>query len=118
VAVAECCLAGGLGARLEPPASSAERLEARGAPPASSAERLEARRAPLPSSADRLEARLFGEGPGAFVVSGPRRALAAFGAAATVLGEVGGDELALGPIRVPFAELARVHADGLAGLLR
>ena len=34
---------------------------------------------------------LFGEGPGAFVVSGPPSALRAFGAAARVLGEVGGD---------------------------
>ena len=37
------------------------------------------------------EALLFGEGPGAFVVSGPREALARFGAAARVLGTVGGD---------------------------
>jgi phosphoribosylformylglycinamidine synthase II len=62
---------------------------------------------------------LFGEGPGAFVVSGPREAFAAFGAAATVIGTVGGDVLRLaGTLSVPVAELARVHADGLAGLMR
>ena len=37
---------------------------------------------------------LFGEGPGAFVVSGPAEAMTAFGAAARVIGEVGGEALA------------------------
>ena len=36
---------------------------------------------------------LFGEGPGAFVVSGPAEAMTAFGAAARVIGEVGGETL-------------------------
>ena len=36
------------------------------------------------------EALLFGEGPGAFVVSGPREALTRFGGAAQVIGTVGG----------------------------
>ena len=39
------------------------------------------------------EDELFGEGPGAFLVSGPPVALRAFGAAARVIGEVGGDAL-------------------------
>ena len=58
VALAECCIAGGLGARVA------------------------------------LDAPLFAEG-GAFVVSGPRAALARFGAAATEIGEVGGDALVI-----------------------
>jgi phosphoribosylformylglycinamidine synthase subunit PurL len=82
VALAECCIAGGIGAR------------AGGVPD------------------------LFGEGLGAFVVSGARDALARFGAAARVLGEVGGDALVIeGELDVPVAELARVHRDGLAALL-
>jgi phosphoribosylformylglycinamidine (FGAM) synthase-like enzyme len=87
VALAECCIAGGLGARLD-----------FGAP------------------AD--EALLFGEGPGAFVVSAPPEALARFGSAAHVLGEVGGDALVIeGVLAVPVAQLARAHAGGLADLL-
>ena len=83
VALAECCIAGGLGARVEP--------------------------ADLP---------LFAEGPGAFVVSGPRAAMTAFGAAAQVIGEVGGEALAIaGALEIPVAELIRVHAEGLAGML-
>jgi phosphoribosylformylglycinamidine synthase len=63
-------------------------------------------------------AALFGEGPGAFVASGPREAFAAFGAAATVIGTVGGDELRIdGVLEVPVDELARIHAGGLAALM-
>jgi len=94
VALAECCLPGGRGAELDLGAVPGER------------------------DADAL---LFGEGPGAFVCSGPREAFAAFGAAATVLGTVGGDALRLagahGVLALPLEDLARVHADGLAGLL-
>ena len=86
VALAECCVAGGLGAEV---------------------------------TVDTAEAALFGEGPGAFVVSGPRDAFTAFGAAAQVIGIVGGDELRIGAVlSVPVAELTAVHADGLATLLR
>ena len=84
VALAECCIASGLGARVDLGGAS-----------------------------------LFGEGPGAFLVSGPRAALARFGAAAVVVGEVGGDALEIaGALRLAVAELARSHADGLATLLR
>ena len=87
VALAESCLGGGIGARID-----------FGAP------------------AD--EALLFGEGPGAFVVSGPREALARFGGAARVIGAVGGDALSIeGVLDVPLAELSRTHAGGLAELL-
>ena len=64
------------------------------------------------------EALLFGEGPGAFVVSGPAEALTRFGAAARVIGTVGGDALRIeGVLDVPLAELSRAHAGGLADLL-
>ncbi len=84
IALAECCLAGAIGAVVD--------LDG------------------LP---------LFDEGPGAFVVSGPRDALARFGAAARVLGTVGGDALRIErTLDVPLAELSRAHTGGLADLLR
>jgi phosphoribosylformylglycinamidine synthase II len=84
VALAECCIAGGIGAH----------VDLSGVP-------------------------LFAEGPGAFVVSGPPDAMAAFGAAARVIGEVGREALAIkGELDIPVHELARVHADGLAALLQ
>jgi phosphoribosylformylglycinamidine synthase II len=82
VALAECCIAGGIGARVA------------------------------------LDARLFAEGPGAFVVSGRREALARFGAAATEIGEVGGDALVIdGELELPVSELTRAHAEGLVRFL-
>jgi phosphoribosylformylglycinamidine synthase len=82
VALAECCIAGGLGARVA------------------------------------FDGPLFAEGPGAFVVSGAREALARFGGAARVIGEVGGDALVVeGVLDQPVAELTRVHRDGLAALV-
>jgi len=85
VALAECCVAGGLGAEV---------------------------------TVDTTEEALFGEGPGAFVVSGPRGAFAAFGAAAAVIGIVGGDELRIaGALALAVGRLAGVHAGGLAALL-
>ena len=95
VALAECCVAGGLGAALDLGCAPADARDA--------------------------EALLFGEGPGAFVVSGVRAAFAAFGAAAAVLGTVGGEALRLdgshGRLEVGVAELSGVHAGGLATLL-
>ena len=91
VALAEACIAGGLGATI-----ALGPLAERGGAPAD---------------------QLFGEGPGAFVVSGPAEALRAFGGAA-IVGTVGGSDLVLGEAAtVPVAELAGVHAHGLAGLL-
>jgi phosphoribosylformylglycinamidine synthase subunit PurL len=84
VALAECCIAGGIGAHV-----------------------------------DLGELPLFAEGPGAFLVSGPREAMSAFGTHARVIGEVGRDALAItGVLNIPVTELARIHADGLAALLR
>jgi phosphoribosylformylglycinamidine synthase len=61
---------------------------------------------------------LFGEGPGAFLVSGPPEALRAFGSAARVIGEVGGGTLAIeGILELRVDELERAHSNGLSALL-
>jgi phosphoribosylformylglycinamidine synthase subunit PurL len=65
VALAECALEGGLGARVD-----------------------------LSALGDDADAALFGEGPGGVVVAGPREAVEALDGA-TVIGEVGGDLLEL-----------------------
>jgi hypothetical protein len=53
------------------------------------------------------------------VVSAPRDAVARFGAAATLIGAVGGDALIIeGELELPVGELERVHRDGLASLLQ
>ncbi len=81
VALAECCIAGGVGAQVDLPTDD----------PA-----------------------LFGEGPGAFVVSARPQDLVAFGEAARVIGKVGGDALVVqGQVDVPITELSRIHASGL-----
>jgi phosphoribosylformylglycinamidine synthase II len=101
VALAECCIAGGIGARVDLAGAEAR------CRPQVAADRETTR-----------EAVLFGEGPGAFVVSGPREALARFGTAAIELGTAGGEDLAIaGVLEVPVAELAAEHAGGLARLL-
>jgi phosphoribosylformylglycinamidine synthase subunit PurL len=83
VALAESCIAGGIGAH----------VDLTGVP-------------------------LFAEGPGAFVVSGPAEAMTAFGSAATLIGEVGREALAIrGELNIPVAELGRVHGEGLAALV-
>jgi phosphoribosylformylglycinamidine synthase len=89
VALAEACLAGGLGATVD--------------------------LSPLRPAGEAL---LFGEGPGAFVVSCDAQSLRAFGGAAVRIGTVGGAELVVeGAFSVPVAELAAAHAGGLADLL-
>jgi phosphoribosylformylglycinamidine synthase len=92
-AVAECCLATGLGARIEAPRSQ---------------------------NPDRD---LFGEVPGRFVLSGPRPALEALGerVALEVCGEVGGDRLTItmAPARIDLSldTLREAHESGLARFL-
>jgi hypothetical protein len=50
--------------------------------------------------------------------AGAREALAAIGAAARVIGTVGGEALELeGELSVAVSQLARVHANGLASML-
>ncbi|HWK28756.1 MAG TPA: AIR synthase-related protein, partial [Solirubrobacter sp.] len=64
------------------------------------------------------EAELFGEGPGAFVVSGPEEALHAFGGAARIIGRVGGSAVKIeGVLNVELAELGHAFDTGLAALL-
>jgi phosphoribosylformylglycinamidine synthase subunit PurL len=91
IALAECCVASGRGARVD--------------------------LTPL-GEGDQL---LFGEGPGAFVVSGDPETLRAFGGAVKVVGTVGGDRLEVrcGTERAAWAvdELTRTHASGLTDLL-
>ena len=92
VALAECCLAGALGAKvaLDVPAAASER--------------------PF----DTL-AQLFGEGPGGFVVSGSGEALAELAARAPLrmLGMVAGDALTIatdmGTLSATLTELAEAH---------
>ncbi len=87
VALAECCLAGGIGATVSFGA--------------------------VPDA----EVALFGEAPGGFVVSGPAEVLeglARDGVPVTVLGEVGGDVLTIGFddafVTVPLEQLQAAHA--------
>jgi phosphoribosylformylglycinamidine synthase subunit PurL len=95
VAIAECCLASGIGAEIELPLDE----PAAGSP----------------------DAALFGEGPGGFIVSGTSKALSALSEqiAVTRLGSVGGDALTLafdgderagGPIDLSLQQLAQAHA--------
>jgi phosphoribosylformylglycinamidine synthase subunit PurL len=91
VAIAECCLAGGIGAKLEFPAGDA----------------------PPPSYAD-LEPYLFGEAVGGFIVSGARDAIERLAerVPTDVFGTVGGDTLDIaGPLsaRVPLTALREAH---------
>jgi hypothetical protein len=52
------------------------------------------------------------------VVSGPADAIARYGAAARIIGTVGGASLRIeGVLDVPLAELSRAHAGGLADLM-
>ena len=94
VALAECCVAGGVGAVVAMPALAVD-----------------------------PDASLFGEGPGGFLVSGSAAALARLAERVPVreIGTVGGSELAIalgeqqgGPtVRVALEELERTHGGGL-----
>jgi phosphoribosylformylglycinamidine synthase len=92
VALAECCLAGGLGARVQLDASTP------------------------------VAATLFGEGPGGFLLSGPPDALRSLGRSVRVapIGTVGGEQLELAladeVISISLADLAGAHAGGLLEL--
>jgi phosphoribosylformylglycinamidine synthase II len=86
VALAECCLAGGLGAHVDIAAVAVDATAA-----------------------------LFGEGPGGFLVSGPAERLRELGGQAHVLGAVGGRELEIGHsganvnLSATLAELSEAH---------
>jgi phosphoribosylformylglycinamidine synthase subunit PurL len=90
VALAECCLAGGLGAWIELDLAHLEGL--------------------------RVETMLFGEGAGGFILSGPRAALAELADHTRVMtiGRVGGDSLRIAAggellLQVSLDELADAH---------
>jgi phosphoribosylformylglycinamidine synthase subunit PurL len=106
VALAECCLAGEIGARVE---LGGDLWEAIG------------RDAPGPGSlppASALQTALFGEGAGGFVVSGSAEALAALGERTRVLrlGSVGGASLAIScgggepEVEVAVSEMSVAHS--------
>jgi phosphoribosylformylglycinamidine synthase subunit PurL len=85
-ALAECCLAGGIGARVDVPGEGEEAL--------------------------------FGEGPGGFVLSGPRAAVEAV-EGAVVIGEVGGEAIeiagAAGSLVVPVEEAFEAYERSIPG---
>jgi phosphoribosylformylglycinamidine synthase len=95
VAIAESCIEGGLGARIDlealvPGASAA-------APPNGAA---------LPAASDIA---LFGEGPGGALIAGPREVVEAV-PGARVIGSVGGDLLEIeGALSLPVAELRAAY---------
>jgi phosphoribosylformylglycinamidine synthase II len=90
-ALAECCIAGGLGARVD-----------------------------LRGLGDDPEAALFGEGPGGVLLSGPREVLEAV-EGAVVIGEVGGDHLRIaagvGSLEVAVEEAREAYEQAVPGRL-
>ncbi len=112
VALAECCLGGGLGARVR---FGADLFGAEGA--AATGRALD-----WSGISAVTAATLFGEGAGAFVVSGEQRALRALGARTPVriVGVVGGESLRIdvdatagatgATIELTLAELAHAHS--------
>ncbi|HZL47641.1 MAG TPA: phosphoribosylformylglycinamidine synthase subunit PurL, partial [Solirubrobacteraceae bacterium] len=110
VALAECCLAAGLGARAELGASFWETIARTGPGPGSVSP------VTLSGTATGIQTLLFGEGPGGFVVSGRGEALRELGASAPVrvIGTVGGDTLRIElegeeTVSATFAELREAH---------
>ncbi|HUB74533.1 MAG TPA: phosphoribosylformylglycinamidine synthase subunit PurL [Solirubrobacteraceae bacterium] len=121
VALAECCLAGGVGARVELDDGAAAEDGAGASGGAGAGDGAAAQ-----PGAGGWERALFGEAPGGFVLSAPAGAMAqlaerarAGGVALARIGEVGGEQLALGAgearIALALGELAAAHA-GLDGL--
>jgi len=109
IALAECCLAGSVGATVELGEDFWEATSPFAPGP----------RAPAPAST-LLRAALFGEAPGGFVVSGSGDGLRALGERVSVreVGTVGGDALAIGHaagagsiVTVTLAELAEAHRE-------
>jgi phosphoribosylformylglycinamidine synthase len=100
VALAECCLAGGIGAEVELPTGWPQPVAGAGRGDTGGSD-----------SGDEIFRALFGEGSGGFVVSGSPAALDALAATTpvTVIGTVGGDSLTIA------APGGRIHA-GLADL--
>jgi phosphoribosylformylglycinamidine synthase subunit PurL len=103
VALAECCLAGGLGARVR---VETDLFGGGTAAPAAGPERGEGSVAPP------LTRSLFGEGPGGFLVSGEREAIDSLSTLTSVrrIGVVAGDSLRIGDsIEIELSALADAH---------
>jgi phosphoribosylformylglycinamidine synthase subunit PurL len=91
VALAECCMEGGVGARIDLGALA------------------EAASGDDGSAAASTDALLFGEGPGGAIIAGPRSAVEAV-PGAVVIGEVGGDALDIaGTLGLPVADLSSAY---------
>jgi phosphoribosylformylglycinamidine synthase II len=102
VALAECCIEGGRGARIDYDAL-AEVVASGGSPPDAAAS------GGSPPDAVPADALLFGEGPGGAVIAGPPEAVREV-PGARVIGEVGGDSLDIaGALRVPVAALREAY---------
>jgi phosphoribosylformylglycinamidine synthase II len=123
VALAECCLEGGIGAQVELGEHlwEAAALEPRGSvPEGSSAVGAEPSPPRAGAEATLLATALFGEGPGGFIVSGEARALRTLGERVplVVIGRVGDDVLSIVEagatagtmLTVTLDELAAAHA--------
>ncbi len=109
IALAECCLAAGLGARVELGASFWETMGRAGTGPGSVSP------VTLIGTASGIQTVLFGEGPGGFVVSASEQALRELGERAPVraIGTVGGDALRIAlegqTVSATLAQLAEAH---------
>jgi phosphoribosylformylglycinamidine synthase II len=109
VALAECCLAGGIGAELLLGEAVGETITPSGTSPGAWW--------PVPSA----QAALFGESQGGFVISGSEGTLRALGAHVPVrlIGTVGGEALSIEvdgepTVQIALEQLAAVHDGGLA----
>jgi phosphoribosylformylglycinamidine synthase subunit PurL len=90
-ALAECCIEGGIGARVDLAAAASDGVSA--------------------------EALLFGEGPGGVVIAGPREAVEAI-EGARVIGAVGGDALEIaGALRIPVERLRDAYEGAIPAAL-
>jgi phosphoribosylformylglycinamidine synthase len=102
VALAECCIEGGVGARIDYNAL-AEAVPSGGSPPGAVASG-----ASLPGAVA-ADALLFGEGPGGAVIAGPPEAVREV-PGARVIGESGGGSLEIaGALSLPIERLRSVY---------
>jgi phosphoribosylformylglycinamidine synthase subunit PurL len=106
VALAECCIEGDVGARID--------LSALAAPAEALPERATAEALPERVPTDAL---LFGEAPGGAVIAGPRDAVASV-PGARLIGEVGGDALDIADaLRLPVAALRSAYEGAIPAAL-
>jgi phosphoribosylformylglycinamidine synthase subunit PurL len=106
VALAESCLAGGIGARIELPDELLARVSAPSNPPSGAM--------PAERSRPPLWTLLFGEGAGGFVVSGSEQRLRTLGenTPLALIGSIGGSSLCIDGASAPSTEPAAVGDPG------